>query len=177
MATDLTGIWAELRSQHATGTRLHTAVGKALIDKCFSEEISNIVHIFYQSIPILDAELKRVDPEHRRLKLVMDIARSVGYFDIFISKREEEKRLLFEAALIVLLYFNEDLFKIPYLDIASLLTAYPEFTSADAGELTKLLCYSNFMSCALVLLPAKGNFYFISRAPIRPDIQLTYNIF
>jgi hypothetical protein len=161
MATDLPETWAELRAQHTTGIKLHSAIGKALVDKCFSLEIANVVNIFYQSIPIIDAELKRVDPEHRRLKLVMDIARSVGYYDIFISKREEERRLLFEAALIVLLYCNEDLFHVPYLDIASLLEVYPEFSTADKGELDKLLCFTNFMCCALILLPAKGNRYYV----------------
>lgn len=156
MTSDLPETWAELRSQHATGVKLYSAVGRVLVEKCFSEEIANVVNIFYQSIPMLDAELKSVDPEHRRLKLVMDIARSVGYFDIFVSKREEEKRLLFEAALIVLLYFNEDLFSIPYLDIPALLVVYPEFSTADTGEIAKLLCFSNFMNCALILLPAKG---------------------
>jgi hypothetical protein len=157
MASDLPGTWAELRSQHATGVKLYSAVGRILVEKCFSEEIANIVNIFQQSIPMLDSELKIVGPEQRRLKLVMDIARSVGYLDIFVSKREEEKRLLFEAALIVLLYFNEDLFNIPYLDIPSLLLVYPEFSTADTGEIAKLLCFSNFMNCALILLPAKGD--------------------
>ena len=156
MAMDLPETWAELRAQHTTGIKLHSAIGKALVDKCFSPEIANVVNIFYQSIPIIDSELKRVEPEQRRLKIVMDIARSVGYYDIFISKREEERRLLFEAAVIVLLYCNEELFQVPYLDLASLLEVYPEFIAVDTGELIKLLCFTNFMCCALILLPAKG---------------------
>ena len=161
MMSDLSGTWAELRSQNTTGIKLYSAIGRILVDNCFSHEIADVVSIFYLSIPILDAELKAVEPEQRRLKLVMDIARSVGYFDIFVSKREEERRLIFEAALIVLLYFNESLFTCPYSDIPSLLVAYPEFVSVDSIELLKLLCFTNFMSCALLLLPAKGNFYFI----------------
>lgn len=156
MATDLPGIWAEVLSERYCGVKLYSVIGKTLVDKCFSEEVADVVNIFYLSIPILDRELKIVDAEHRRLKLVMDIARSVGYFDIFVSKREEERRLLFEAALIVLLYFNEDMFSCPYSNIASLLSIYPEFNTADHVELVKLLNFANFMSCALLLLPAKG---------------------
>lgn len=156
MAADLAAIWADVRSQQYSGIKLYSAIGKVLVEKSFSEEVADVVNIFYLSIPILDRELKTVDAEHRRLKLVMDIARSVGYFDIFVSKREEERRLLFEAGLIVLLYFNEDMFCCPYSNIASLLTAYPEFIGVDQGELVKLLSFANFMSCALLLLPAKG---------------------
>ena len=156
MTADLPAIWADVRSQQYSGIKLYSAIGKVLVEKSFSEEVADVVNIFYLSIPILDRELKTVDAEHRRLKLVMDIARSVGYFDIFVSKREEERRLLFEAGLIVLLYFNEDMFCSPYSNIASLLTVYPEFNGVDHGELVKLLTFANFMSCALLLLPAKG---------------------
>lgn len=156
MVSDLTGTWAELLTRRASGPELYSAIGKTLVDKCFSEDVADVVSMFYVSIPMLDSELRTVDPEYRRLKLVMDIARSVGYYDIFVSKREEERRLLFEAALVVLLYFNRDLFSCPYHDIASLLIVYPEFISVDNEELSKLLHFTNFMCCALILLPAKG---------------------
>ena len=164
MTSDLPGTWADLLSRRSSGIELYAAIGKTLVDKSFSDEIADVVSMFYLSIPMLDNELRTVEPEFRRLKLVMDIARSVGYYDIFVSKREEEKRLLFEAALVVLLYFNEDLFSCPYFDVASLLVVYPEFITVDNEELLKLLCFTNFMCAALILLPAKGalflSFYF-----------------
>ena len=92
MTADLPAIWADVRSQQYSGIKLYSAIGKVLVEKSFSEEVADVVNIFYLSIPILDRELKTVDAEHRRLKLVMDIARSVGYFDIFVSLEENNCR-------------------------------------------------------------------------------------
>lgn len=91
----------------------------------------------------------------------MDVGKSIGFNDICFLNREEEQRLLFETALIVLLYFDEELFICPYSDIESLLLHYPEFKMCGEKELNKLLNFTNFMNCALRLLPAKGTFFAI----------------
>jgi hypothetical protein len=100
----------------------------------------------------------RVKPENRKLKIAMDVGKSTGLNNIGLLNREDEHRLLFETALIVLLYFDEELYKCPYADIDSLLSNYSEFKKCDQRELSKLLSFANFMNCAIRLLPAKGNY-------------------
>lgn len=87
----------------------------------------------------------------------MDVGKSTGLNNIGLLNREDEHRLLFETALIVLLYFDEELYRCPYSDLESLLSNYPEFKKCDERELKKLLNFANFMDCAIRLLPAKGD--------------------
>lgn len=149
--------WSALLFQRTSPKDLYTAIALTLADKCFTDDVASVMSMLHQAIPLMDEELRRVKPQNRILKLVMDIARSVGFYDIAITKREEEKRLIFEASLVLLLYFNEDLFVRSYSSIENLLEKYPEFEQLDdIGELDKLFHFTNFMICAQVLLPPKG---------------------
>mmetsp|Transcript_31141 Transcript_31141/g.29701 ORF Transcript_31141/g.29701 Transcript_31141/m.29701 type:complete len:517 (+) Transcript_31141:382-1932(+) len=148
--------WEKFRTQNCSGGKPYSLIGSVLVDKCFTNEVSVIEEILHQSLPLLDAELKRVKPEQRKLKIAMDVGKSIGLNNLGFLNREEEQRLLFETALIVLLYFDEDLFRCPYSDVESLLSQYPEFEHCDERELKKLLNFTNFMNCAIILLPAKG---------------------
>jgi hypothetical protein len=148
--------WSELLAGNSDGPILFLAIGTTLLKHSFSNKVESSVGMLHQAIPLLDAELRKSQLPNMKLKLVIEIAKFVGFHDISLTKREEESRLLFEAALIVLLYFNKDFFTCPYPDTTFFLQVYPEFAEVKEDELMKLFHFANFMSCAQILLPAKG---------------------
>ena len=104
---------------------------------------------------MLDQHLITSTPTTRRLKTALEVAKLVGFFDISLMKREDENRLLFEVALIVLLSLKPDVVACPYPSIAVLLASYPEFESCEEDERIKLMYFANYMKYAQALLPPK----------------------
>jgi hypothetical protein len=131
-------------------------IGEVILSKCLSSAVSENENLLLEAIPALGEALRTTRPENRTLKLTMEVAKSVGYNDIYFAKRTDEKRLMFEMALIVIYYLTKKYFNRPYADMSAFLSAYPELSQSwgiSDGERVKLFHFANFMRCSQRLLP------------------------
>lgn len=51
--------WEEIRAQYASCDKPYSLIGRVLVDRCFTKEVCGIEKMLHQSLPLLDAELKR----------------------------------------------------------------------------------------------------------------------
>lgn len=162
--------WKQLKIQleqkkFASDTGFHSAqfyldVVDILSTMCFEMNNPSVVLNLGQVLPLLESKLNRF-PDVRKTLMMSWVATISGSPDQRKLKKEDERRLIYEAALIVLVSFRPDIHAAaaiqPYNGIEDLLHAYPQFRNLDVEELVKLLHFSNFMKFALVIVPAKGN--------------------
>jgi hypothetical protein len=60
-------VWASLRAnQHLYGLgKLYDTIGCTLVARCFTDDVIEVLKYLSTSIPLLDTELKRVEPALR----------------------------------------------------------------------------------------------------------------
>jgi hypothetical protein len=51
--------WEKIRAEHSSSSKPYMLIGKVLVEKCFTNEVSVIKEILHQSLPLLDVALKR----------------------------------------------------------------------------------------------------------------------
>jgi hypothetical protein len=151
-------IWDDLKIHQdffTTKHELYQSIVSTLLHECFTDEATPVAAMLLQAMPLLDNQLSSSTPTSRKLKISIDVARFVGFHDIAIMKREDEQRLIFEVALLILLSLRNDFVTCPYPSVAQLIAHYPEFENQDEAELGKLMHFANFMTYAQILLPPK----------------------
>lgn len=142
------------------GPRLFEEIVNVLLEKCFSPDVHSLRDRVLEVMPDMDALLLQSNLQTRSLKIAVDIGKLAKI------NREQESRLIYEAALIVLLYIHVlrgtpltypvsvGMFK-SYDEIFEQYKGCKEFTTYDILEMEqrKLLSFSNIMKVALVLMP------------------------
>jgi hypothetical protein len=93
------------------------------------------------------------------IKLASEIASQILSEDIKRLNRRVEKKLIFEAALILLFSIRSPDCGSLQIDMASFLEEYPDFAPDRVGqeEAEKLLLFRNMLCVALLLIPARFN--------------------
>jgi hypothetical protein len=148
--------WAELGSKTQTPTELCEGIVNILIHHCFVEEVVPVANL-RQAMPAIYNKLTVSNPENRSSSIALDAARTTGLFDICKAKKDAEDRLVFEAAIIMLLYLRRDIvnYNYPYKTIQEFLAEYPEFNSETEEEVVKLFNFANCMKVAIQLIKPK----------------------
>ena len=158
--------WQEL---YESGTRPHDPVRyNSILDTLgysFSMDICNQMRpILEKSIHELEDAVVNYDKdnsttkEKKQIMLAKDIAIKNGFIEMRSIKVEDERLLMFEVVVIILLSLHPEKCKFKYEDNHSLLAKYPEFQSIDKNvELDKLRAFANYMNFALHFITAKYN--------------------
>eukprot|EP00602_Paraphysomonas_sp_CaronLab_P005970 CAMPEP_0185035384 /NCGR_PEP_ID=MMETSP1103-20130426/26616_1 /TAXON_ID=36769 /ORGANISM="Paraphysomonas bandaiensis, Strain Caron Lab Isolate" /LENGTH=485 /DNA_ID=CAMNT_0027572427 /DNA_START=232 /DNA_END=1689 /DNA_ORIENTATION=- len=100
--------------------------------------------------------LDSTPPKGRKMKYALEAARSLG-IDTPSMEKADERRLCFEAALVMVLSYRPEAAEIKYSSVSELCESYPEFLDVDHIEQVKLLNFRNFMAISLLLLPPNHN--------------------
>jgi hypothetical protein len=95
-------------------------------------------------------------PHLNHMKQSLEIAKSLG-IDTQKKERNDESRLCFEAALVLVLANRVEGQAVQSHCLTRLLREYPEFLDTEEIEQTKLLHFRNLMSVALLVIPANHN--------------------
>jgi hypothetical protein len=137
-----------------------------MINESFSIPTENVLKKLRECMPLYAQRLQ--DSSHtniQSLKIAEDVAKSVGFFDIHGAKREDEVRLIFESALVLLLYIGirKNIYHRPsirfYNNYRDFEEDYDETTpgyndpSIDELEQAKLVIFANLMKTILLLVP------------------------
>ena len=158
--------WQEL---YESGTRPHDPVRyNSILDGLgysFSMDICNQMRpILEKSIHELEDAVVNYDKdnstakEKKQIMLAKDIAIKNGFIEMRSIKVEDERLLMFEVVVIILLSLHPEKCKFKYEDNHALLAKYPEFQSIDKNvELDKLRAFANYMNFALHFITAKYN--------------------
>lgn len=148
--------WAELGAQNKTGQELCDGIVNILVKYCFVEDLIPVATL-KAAMPIIYSKLTASIPENRSSSMALDAARTAGLFDIGKAKKESEDRLVFEAAIIMLLYLRQDIvnYNYPYKSIEEFLTEYPDFQKENEEEIVKLFNFANCMKVAVQLIKPK----------------------
>ena len=158
--------WQEL---YESGTRPHDPVRyNSILDSLgysFSMDICNQMRpILEKSIHELEDAVVNYDKdnsttkEKKQITLAKEIAIKNGFIEMRSIKVEDERLLMFEIVVIILLSLHPEKCKFKYEDNYSLLAKYPEFQSIDKNvELDKLRAFANYMNFALHFITAKYN--------------------
>jgi hypothetical protein len=154
--TNPSRFWAELGSQNKSPQELCEGIVNILVRHCFVEEGLPVANL-RQAMPIMYAKLTNSNPDARSSSMALDAARTTGLFDIVKAKKDAEDRLVFEAAIIMLLYLRRDIinYNYPYKTIPEFMAEYPEFATETEEEIVKLFNFANCMKVAIQLIKPK----------------------
>ena len=163
MSKALDSINELIASDVPIGPELYNSIVSILTQDSFKQIPENVVAKLKLSLPILDSKLREVPVLVQSLKLATDVAKQVGYYEIHSMKRNEEYRLIFEAALLLLLhigiqrqvYLRNLQYYESYSEFHNTYTLLDKWTSRnlDIKEQFKLVAFSNFMKTVLLLTP------------------------
>lgn len=156
-------IFQEVASNKSFGSvATYRLIVDFLLERSFGPDILPCKARIMELMPELDRLLlSATTMQARTLKIVLDVAKLTKV------NREQESRLVYEAAFIVLYYCHiiretESMATPPYVpfyksyeDIHKQFGHLKEFQSVDIGELEqrKLVSFANFMKVALLLMP------------------------
>ena len=139
--------------------RLQHAIMLQLCEVSFGPDLytsPQIVSALERAIPMFVSMLNTMPAEKRHMKYALEIARQLGV-DVRRMERSDERRMCFEAALVLVLSYFPEGFAVKYANASDLVANYPEFAEVEPPELLKLLNFRNMLSVALLLLPANHN--------------------
>lgn len=153
--------WRALKERPISEEELYHQIAITLCNYSFSPECSTRLGPYLErAMPLLDQQLRAATHTHRKLKIAYDVAKLVGLEDISTLKRQEESKLIFESALVVLLSFRGDILSVaqifPYASLKEFLAHYPEFNGLDQDEQMRLFDFANYIKFSMVLLNPKG---------------------
>lgn len=153
-------IWRDLRiEQTQSDIQFNQYVASTLCNYCFSAQVANLQSSVADSIPIMTARLLEASPDKISMDIAYSVAKLNGAYDITTRNRKDETKLIYEASLVVIIAFREDILtnaniKI-YQSMADFLEKYSEFQSCNADEQKKLFEFANWMKYAILLIPPK----------------------
>mmetsp|Transcript_5718 Transcript_5718/g.5131 ORF Transcript_5718/g.5131 Transcript_5718/m.5131 type:complete len:437 (-) Transcript_5718:128-1438(-) len=132
---------------------------ECLFDKSFSSEIYFMKDKIMEIMPDMDKQLRDANAASRTLKIALDVGK------LHKVNREQEHRLIVEAAFIVLMYIHvirntltNDTPKVKfYTNYEDVLTTYgmfKDFESIDISEIEqkKLIYFANFMKISVLVM-------------------------
>ena len=90
-----------------------------------------------------------------KLRAALDTPKLLG-LDVHLLHREDERRLIFEAAYVMTLFMMPSSRPHIISSIEELTGKYPSFVRVDEKELMTLLKYRNMMAIAILVLPPKS---------------------
>ena len=142
---------------------LYQCIVDLLVEKSFSSEVSYLRDKIIDILPEIDRQLLSSSIYGRQLKIVLDVCK------LHKVNREQESRLIYEAAMIVLLYMhilrNTNMSQPPaitfYTSYSELLTVFEEqkdlhpqaaTCEVSENEQRRLLTFANIMKVALLLM-------------------------
>ncbi len=145
-------------------SQIESFIVNVLCAHCFTVNQSEMIPILKRAMPHLQRVLQN-DKTHisrKKLSTMVKVAALNSNFDEIVTlKKQDEKRYIFEGALLVLLYFQPSLFRkyhtILYHSIDEMLEVYPEFTDLDHQEKQKLQDFCNFMKLGILIQPARSH--------------------
>jgi hypothetical protein len=124
--------------------------------KRYSQEFSLIVEALPQAIEHYYRIIDRADNVTKcKLRTALDAPKLLG-LEVHILHREDERRLIFEAAFVMTLFLMPLSRKYLWNSVDTLLDRYPPFTKVEEVEQVTLLKYRNMMSIAILVLPPKS---------------------
>mmetsp|Transcript_17437 Transcript_17437/g.15721 ORF Transcript_17437/g.15721 Transcript_17437/m.15721 type:complete len:562 (-) Transcript_17437:73-1758(-) len=148
------------------GIELYTLIVNSLLKDCFTQPLSILSDKIIKSMFEMYNKLQDPSITTKTLKIAEDSAKIIGYYDIHNLKRDDERRLVFEAALIVLFYIGNqrgDLaISVPKIDLYEqsdeFMKTYKNIKNfvlkdCDKIETLKLVHFTNFMKAVLALVP------------------------
>lgn len=148
------------------GESLHNAIIKLLMSESFSPQVSNLADNLKVAILLMESYLLNNNRRNLTIKIARECAERAGYAILQSAKFNEESRLLFESALISILYIlyvRDQTNKFSsltqlyssYEDLKQTYTQDSEFPfdGVDDIEERKLFQFNNFMKIALLLVP------------------------
>lgn len=118
-----------------------------------------LLNALNNALPLMKDEIKNRKKEDINIKIAGDVAERVGYMNTNKLKKDDEIRLVFESAFIMLYNFmtKEENKHLMYEDTAKLLEHYPTFHDVSEAEKRLLLTFRNVMKIALMIIPAKNH--------------------
>ena len=90
-----------------------------------------------------------------KLRAALDTPKLLG-LDVHLLHREDERRLIFEAAYVMTLFMMPSSRQYIISSIEELTGKYPSFVRVEEKELMTLLKYRNMMAIAILVLPPKS---------------------
>lgn len=147
------------RNLNIQGPDLYRELMNVLCDKSFGNEILMFKDEVIQVMSEMEKQLLGANMQTRQLKIVLDIA------NLHKVNREQEYRLVYEAAFVCLMYIHimrHNIHAAPsgitfyqsYPEIFAIFSNTKEFQGNDIGEYEqrKLLSFANFMRISLLLM-------------------------
>ena len=159
--TQLEGTFAS--SKEESNARSYFAIVVKLITEfAFSLVVysdNGLVEAITKSLPLFYFEIVRRQYHDTNIKIVANVVQGLLNIDINSLKKEDEKRLCFELAFIMMFNFvhKDRLSTLIYPNIEAFIQQYPEFKGLSDEELNKLLIFCNVMKISLIVIPAKNH--------------------
>ena len=150
-------------SKEETDVRSYFAIVVRLITEfAFSSVIytdRSMVDAITKSLPLFYFEILRHQYHDTNVKIVTNVVQGLLNIDINSIKKDDEKRLCFEVAFIMIFNFihKDRLSTLIYPNIEAFIQQYPDFKSIHEEELNKLYIFCNVMKISLIVIPAKNH--------------------
>jgi hypothetical protein len=133
-----------------------------ITQECFGPAIyddQNLLRCLLKALPLMYDEIMRRQYGDIKIGIVAEVAFKILGENINRLKKEDERRLCFEVAFIMLFNFHRRShhFHLMYNSVETFLVHYPTFRGLDETELSTLLTYRNVMKVAQILIPPKNH--------------------
>lgn len=130
-----------------------------LCNNSFSPRVSSLQDSLLLAIPMMHKRILETSTSNLSLEIAYSVAKVVGLFDIVSRNRKDESKLLFEASLIVLIAFQENVLRESgvkiYSSLSDFLSAYPQFQECNSDEQKLLFEFANWMKYAIIAINPK----------------------
>jgi hypothetical protein len=153
--------WLKASKRSMSDEDIRNNIVNKLLELCFGDGGREVAGRLRDAMPLLSKELDRTPPGHHSFAIVTTVAVSeaVKFYELRTAKATEERKLIFELALLILYMLRDEIYD-RYPTTESLLASYPEFQDVmnEPEEMEKLRCFANVMfhANALVKPPLKA---------------------
>lgn len=155
--------WQQIYSGHDATSR-YTSILDTLsfsfdIDTCnvMRPFLEKSMHELEEAVINYDKE-NSITKEKKQIVLAKDILSRNGFKEMKSIRVEDERLLMLEVAVIILLSLHPEKCTLKYVDNTALLLTYPEFQSIDGSvELDKLRSFANYMNFAFYFITPNYN--------------------